>query len=90
MPETVPLPVVMPLSGCSPDLPSTTPVAGLERYRARAGEYLLRSRAENTQRGYASDWRDFEAFCRLTGHTLLEQSDTAGVYRFIIQHTAAA
>ena len=32
---------------------------------------------------------DFEAFCRITGHTLLEQSDTAGVYRFLIRHTAA-
>jgi tRNA 2-thiouridine synthesizing protein A len=32
---------------------------------------------------------DFEAFCRMTGHTLLEQSDTAGVYRFLIRHTAA-
>ncbi len=32
---------------------------------------------------------DFEAFCRLTGHTLLEQSDVAGVYRFVIQHTGA-
>ena len=31
---------------------------------------------------------DFEAFCRITGHTLLEQSDVAGVYRFVIQHTA--
>ena len=30
---------------------------------------------------------DFEAFCRLTGHTLLEQSDSAGVYRFLIQNT---
>ena len=36
----------------------------------------------------ASD--DFEAFCRLTGHTLLEQSDNSGVYRFLIRHTAAA
>jgi tRNA 2-thiouridine synthesizing protein A len=33
---------------------------------------------------------DFEAFCRLTGHTLLEQTDTSGVYRFLIQHTGAA
>ena len=32
---------------------------------------------------------DFEAFCRMTGHTLLEQSDAAGVYRFLIKHTAA-
>ena len=35
----------------------------------------------------ASD--DFEAFCRLTGHTLLERSDTAGIYRFLIRHTAS-
>ena len=28
---------------------------------------------------------DFEAFCRTTGNTLVEQSETAGVYRFLIQ-----
>ena len=36
----------------------------------------------------ASD--DFEAFCRISGHTLLEQSDTAGVYRFLIRRKAKA
>lgn len=29
---------------------------------------------------------DFEAFCRTTGNTLLEQSEDAGVYRFLIKH----
>ena len=28
---------------------------------------------------------DFEAFCRTTGNTLVEQSEAAGVYRFVIQ-----
>ncbi len=28
---------------------------------------------------------DFEAFCRTTGNPLLEQSDDAGVYRFVIE-----
>jgi tRNA 2-thiouridine synthesizing protein A len=28
---------------------------------------------------------DFQAFCRQTGNTLLEHSETAGVYRFLIQ-----
>ncbi|MDX2258218.1 MAG: sulfurtransferase TusA family protein [Hyphomicrobiaceae bacterium] len=29
---------------------------------------------------------DFEAFCRTTGHKLLERSDTGGVYRFVIEN----
>ena len=33
---------------------------------------------------------DFEAYCRLTGHTLIEQSDIAGVFRFLIRHSAKA
>lgn len=32
---------------------------------------------------------DFQAFCRATGNTLLEHSEAAGVYRFLIKHTAA-
>jgi tRNA 2-thiouridine synthesizing protein A len=28
---------------------------------------------------------DFAAFCRTTGNTLLEQNETAGVYRFLIK-----
>lgn len=28
---------------------------------------------------------DFQAFCRQTTHELLEQSETAGVYRFLIR-----
>ncbi len=32
---------------------------------------------------------DFEAFCSATGNSLLEHSESGGVYRFIIQHTAA-
>jgi tRNA 2-thiouridine synthesizing protein A len=31
---------------------------------------------------------DFEAFCEATGNALLEQSETGGVYRFLIKHTA--
>ncbi len=31
---------------------------------------------------------DFEAFCRQTGHELLEQTEDAGVYRFIIKNAA--
>lgn len=31
---------------------------------------------------------DFEAFCRTTGNTLLEQSSSAGVFRFLIMKTA--
>jgi|TARA_R110002096_G_scaffold44306_25_gene119127 tRNA 2-thiouridine synthesizing protein A len=30
---------------------------------------------------------DFEAFCRTTGHTLVEQSEHGDVFRFVIQKT---
>ena len=31
---------------------------------------------------------DFTAFCEATGNKLLEQSEQAGVYRFVIEHSA--
>jgi tRNA 2-thiouridine synthesizing protein A len=31
---------------------------------------------------------DFKAFCSTAGHTLLEQSEKAGVFRFVIQRAA--
>ncbi len=31
---------------------------------------------------------DFQAFCRQTKHTLVEQTEAAGVFRFIIQRNA--
>ncbi len=31
---------------------------------------------------------DFKAFCEAGGHTLLEQSEAAGVYRFLIRRAA--
>jgi tRNA 2-thiouridine synthesizing protein A len=31
---------------------------------------------------------DFEAFCRTTGHTLIEQRAEQGCYRFLIKNTA--
>lgn len=31
---------------------------------------------------------DFEAFCRKTGHELVEQTEDAGVYRFVIKNAA--
>lgn len=30
---------------------------------------------------------DFEAFCRTTGHELVEHSEDDGVYRFLIKNT---
>jgi tRNA 2-thiouridine synthesizing protein A len=30
---------------------------------------------------------DFQAFCRTTGNELLEQSESSGVYRFLIKRT---
>ncbi|MGE8944119.1 sulfurtransferase TusA family protein [Leptospira interrogans] len=31
---------------------------------------------------------DFDAFCKATGNTLREHSETDGVYRFLIEHAA--
>lgn len=31
---------------------------------------------------------DFQAFCRATGHELVEQSESGGVYRFLIKRVA--
>ncbi|MBV5264385.1 sulfurtransferase TusA family protein [Pinisolibacter aquiterrae] len=31
---------------------------------------------------------DFDAFCRTTGNTMVEKSADAGVFRFVIKHTA--
>ena len=31
---------------------------------------------------------DFQAFCRSTQNTLVEHSEVAGVYRFLIKHTS--
>ena len=31
---------------------------------------------------------DFKAFCETTGNTLLEYSQSGGVFRFLIQHSA--
>ena len=30
--------------------------------------------------------KDFAAFCRATGHTLVESREDAGTYRFLIRH----
>jgi tRNA 2-thiouridine synthesizing protein A len=30
---------------------------------------------------------DFQAFCRTTGNELLEQSESGGIYRFLIKRT---
>ncbi len=32
---------------------------------------------------------DFQAFARQTGHTLVEQGETAGVYRFVLKRASA-
>lgn len=31
---------------------------------------------------------DFEAFCRATGHKLLELDESDGIYRFVIENTS--
>ncbi|MGL4395207.1 MAG: sulfurtransferase TusA family protein [Hyphomicrobium sp.] len=32
--------------------------------------------------------RDFDAFCRATGNIMVETSETAGAYRFVIRRSA--
>src|SRR5579863_3484227 len=49
--EAIPLPAV------------PSPVPSLDRVR----EYIRASKAENTLRGYQSDWRDFCAWCEARG-----------------------
>lgn len=44
---------------------------------ARAKDYLQNTRAKNTQKMYASAWREFEAFCAEHGHTALPASAEA-------------
>jgi tRNA 2-thiouridine synthesizing protein A len=34
--------------------------------------------------------RDFTAFSAATGNALIEHSESGGVYRFVLQHTAGA
>lgn len=53
-------------------------VMALRMERAAIAE---RSRAENTRRAYAADWRDFEGWCRLAGRSALPASaDTVALY----------
>jgi site-specific recombinase XerD len=52
-------------------IPSTQPApengSGVEPLRDQVREYVRASRAENTLRGYQSDWRDFCAWCESRG-----------------------
>ena len=52
-------------------IPSTQPApengSGLEPLRAQVREYVRASKAENTLRGYQTDWRDFCAWCESRG-----------------------
>lgn len=35
----------------------------------------------------AGSWRDFAAFAEQSGHTLLEATEVAGVYYYLLQHS---
>jgi site-specific recombinase XerD len=52
-------------------IPSARPApedgSGLEPLRTQVREYVRASKAENTIRGYQSDWRDFCAWCESRG-----------------------
>src|SRR6516165_3758559 len=52
-------------------IPSAQPApdsgSGLEPLRAQVREYVRASKAENTLRGYQTDWRDFCTWCESRG-----------------------
>ena len=51
-------------------IPSARPAQdgfGLEPWHAQVSEYVRASKAENTLRGYQSDWRNFCAWCESRG-----------------------
>lgn len=47
------------------------PTAISANVAARASDYMRNTRAKNTQKMYASAWREFEAFCAAQGYTAL-------------------
>jgi hypothetical protein len=62
-------------------LPVTDPIAllpsfGLSAAASRVQDYLRNTRAGNTRKAYASDWRQFSAWCR--GHGLCGSSGRSG------------
>ncbi len=53
----------------------------LEKLAHSAAEFARQTSAESTRRGYASDWREFEAFCRALGLAPLPASPAiVGLY----------
>ena len=56
-------------------------LATLARTAERARDYIKESRAANTRRAYAADWRDFRAWCVLHGRPSLPASpETVALY----------
>lgn len=56
----------------------------------KAKKSIARMDAGKTLQVLATDpgsIKDFEAFCRTTGHQLLEFGEDGGVFRFLIQKT---
>jgi site-specific recombinase XerD len=46
---------------------SQSPETAIQTFTAKAKEFVRRSLADNTLRAYASDWRDFTAWCQSCG-----------------------
>ena len=68
----VPLPPLsqfpaLPMRPALPAVPSPLPSALPSPLPVQVREYIKASKAENTLRGYQSDWRDFCAWCELHG-----------------------
>src|SRR5690349_13450981 len=72
-----PAAVIGPVGGVGADL---APSPSLERVR----EYIRASKAENTLRGYQSDWREFYGWCEREGVAALPASPE-GVAAYIAE-----
>jgi site-specific recombinase XerD len=59
-------------------MPADREIDGL---RARADQYIRLARASNTRRAYATDWADFDAWCRDHGReSLPAAAETVSLY----------
>lgn len=61
-------------------VPQKTALAVPQAVQARAHEHAINARSDNTRRAYASDWRDFEAWCATAKAQSLPASAEAVAY----------
>ena len=63
-----------------------TTTTGLETVVAKAEEFAKHSASDNTRRGYASDWRQFTAWC--DAHSVISLPATPGIIALYIADLA--